>query len=73
MTPELMGTLCDHALGNYRVLVTLASELLAAAAEQEVPRLDEKLYLEVFAPPSRSSGKGKAQAARAEAAAGATR
>jgi type II secretory pathway predicted ATPase ExeA len=51
MTPELVATLCEHALGNYRVLMTMASELLAAAAERELARLDEKLYLEVFSPP----------------------
>jgi type II secretory pathway predicted ATPase ExeA len=51
MTAELMATLCDHALGNYRVLTTMAAELLAAAAQREAPQLDEKLYLEVFATP----------------------
>jgi len=58
MTPELMQTLCDHALGNYRVLTTMAAELLALAAQQELTQLDEKLYLEVFAtapPRSRKS------------------
>jgi type II secretory pathway predicted ATPase ExeA len=52
MTPELMATLADHALGNYRVLTTLGAELWAAAAQQERTQLDEKLYLEVFAPPA---------------------
>jgi type II secretory pathway predicted ATPase ExeA len=51
LTPELIATLCEHALGNYRVLMTMAAELLAAAAERELARLDEKLYLEVFSPP----------------------
>jgi len=51
LTPELAATLCEHALGNYRVLMTMAAELLAAAAERELARLDEKLYLEVFSPP----------------------
>jgi general secretion pathway protein A len=51
MTPELMHTLCDHALGNYRMMTTLAAELLAAAAQREATQLDEKLYLEVFAAP----------------------
>jgi len=54
MTPELMATLCDHAAGNYRVLTTLGAELLAAAAQRECTQLDEKLYLEVFAPPQKS-------------------
>ena len=51
MTPALQQTLCDHAAGNYRILTTLAAELLAAAAQRNLPQLDEKLYLEVFAQP----------------------
>jgi general secretion pathway protein A len=51
MTPELMQTLCDHAAGNYRVLTTMAAELLSTAAQRESTQLDEKLYLEVFADP----------------------
>ncbi|MEY2893896.1 MAG: hypothetical protein RJA98_3804 [Pseudomonadota bacterium] len=51
MTPTLRHTLCDHAAGNYRILTTMAAELLAAAAQRELPQLDEKLYLEVFAQP----------------------
>ena len=51
MTPALQQTLCDHAAGNYRILTTLAAELLAAAAQRDLPLLDEKLYLEVFAQP----------------------
>jgi len=49
MTRELIETLCDHALGNYRVLCTMAGELLAVAARRQLDVLDEKLYLEVFA------------------------
>ena len=48
MTPALMQTLCDHAIGNYRVLTGMAAELLASAAQQEITQLDEKLYLQVF-------------------------
>jgi len=51
MTPELVHTLCEHALGNYRVLTAMAAELLAAAAQRELPQLDEKLYLELFVQP----------------------
>jgi general secretion pathway protein A len=51
MTPQLRQTLCDHAAGNYRILTTLAAELLTAAAQRNLPQLDEKLYLEVFAQP----------------------
>jgi type II secretory pathway predicted ATPase ExeA len=49
MTTELRLTLADHAAGNYRVMMNLADELLAVAAERELARLDEKLFLEVFA------------------------
>ncbi len=56
MTAELAHTLCEHAVGNYRVLTTMAAELLDAAASRELPQLDEKLYLELFATP-RSHGK----------------
>jgi len=48
MTTELKATLADHAAGNYRVLMNLCDELLAVAADRELRRLDEKLYLEVF-------------------------
>ena len=56
MTRELMNTLCDHAVGNYRVLTSMAAELLARAAQHELTQLDEKLYLRVFAAtPARKS------------------
>src|SRR5271155_1196549 len=48
MTTELKATLADHAAGNYRVLMNLADELLPVAADRDLPRLDEKLYLDVF-------------------------
>jgi len=51
MTPQLRHTLCDHAAGNYRILTTMAAELLAVGAQREIPQLDEKLYLDVFAQP----------------------
>jgi general secretion pathway protein A len=50
MTDELMDTLVDHAAGNYRVLMTMAADLLAHGMRREVERLDEKLYLEVYRP-----------------------
>jgi general secretion pathway protein A len=54
MTPQLRHTLCDHAAGNYRIMTTLAAELLAAAAQRDLPVLDEKLYLDVFVQPDTS-------------------
>ena len=61
MTPELMQILCDHAMGNYRALCTMAGEILAAGTQQEKAQLDEKLYIECFAVPQ-SSRKQKRQA-----------
>jgi type II secretory pathway predicted ATPase ExeA len=53
MSTELKGTLADHAAGNYRVMMNLADELLSIAADKELPRLDEKLFLEAFGQSSR--------------------
>jgi general secretion pathway protein A len=54
MTSELRVTLADHSAGNYRVLMNLGDELLAIAAERELARLDEKLFLDVFAQPPKT-------------------
>jgi general secretion pathway protein A len=59
MTTELKATLADHAAGNYRILMNLSDELLAAAADRDLPHLDEKLYLEVFAHAPRPKPSGK--------------
>jgi general secretion pathway protein A len=50
-TPQLLDTLCEHAAGNYRVLLAMANELLDAATARDQATLDEKLYLEVFGQP----------------------
>ncbi len=57
MSKALQDTLVDHAAGNYRVLMNTADELLSAGFERQVPILDEKLFLEVFAPPRKSTQK----------------
>ena len=41
----------------------MAAELLGAAAQRDLPKLDEKLYLEVFAQPD-SAPKRRAPPAR---------
>jgi type II secretory pathway predicted ATPase ExeA len=64
MTPALRHTLCDHAAGNYRILTTMAAELLAAATQRELPLLDEKLYLEVFAQPEATAPRRTAARSR---------
>jgi len=49
LSPPLLQTLCEHASGNLRLLMHLAHDLLAAAAQQERDTIDEKLFFEVFA------------------------
>lgn len=51
MTTELKVTIAEHAAGNYRVMMNIADELLVAAAERDIPQLDEKLYFDVFQTP----------------------
>jgi type II secretory pathway predicted ATPase ExeA len=60
MTKDLMAALADHALGNYRVLMNMAAELLATGAERELSQLDEKLFLEVFGAPRKAAMAARA-------------
>ena len=64
MTPELRHTLVDHAAGNYRLCIGMAAELLMAAAQRDLPVLDEKLYLQVFAAPATQHPRRPAAGAR---------
>lgn len=48
MTEELMRTVAEHAAGNYRIMMTMAGELLDAAVQRDAKQLDEKLYLELY-------------------------
>jgi type II secretory pathway predicted ATPase ExeA len=50
LSTELKATLAEHAAGNYRVMMNIADELLAAAVERDLSSLDEKLYFDVFQP-----------------------
>jgi type II secretory pathway predicted ATPase ExeA len=50
MTDELVATLAAHAANNLRVLNQMAAELLNAAAERNLPRIDESLFFELFSP-----------------------
>jgi general secretion pathway protein A len=52
MSATLKHTLCERAGGNYRVMTNMAAQLLAVAAQRQLPSLDDKLYLDVFAAPS---------------------
>jgi hypothetical protein len=57
-----VGELCDHAAGNYRILVSMAAELLVTAAQREITTLDEKRYLQVFSVLARSTARRAAPA-----------
>lgn len=48
MSDALMRTLCEHAVGNYRILIGMAADLLAQAAEDERIELDEQLYFDYY-------------------------
>lgn len=47
LSSAVQDTLVEHAAGNYRVLMTLAGELLMLACEREAAQIDEKLYFEI--------------------------
>jgi general secretion pathway protein A len=64
MTAELKHTLCEHAIGNYRALTNMGAEVLSTGAKRHLPKLDEKLYLEVFAPPGASPSAQRTQRPR---------
>jgi len=64
MTKELMDTLVDHAAGNFRTLFTMSAELLDAALQRDVRRLDEKLFLEVYTPTSKTTATVPSTATR---------
>jgi general secretion pathway protein A len=48
MNAPVQNALCEHAAGNYRLLMNMAHELLSLALSREVPQIDEKLFFEAF-------------------------
>jgi general secretion pathway protein A len=48
MNASVQNALCEHAAGNYRLLMNMANELLALALGRELPQIDEKLFFEAF-------------------------
>jgi hypothetical protein len=65
MTAQLRAMLCDHATGNYRVLTTMAAQLLGAAVQRQAALIDEKLYFDVFADAKRPvAGKPRGRTGR---------
>ncbi|MFH1809427.1 MAG: AAA family ATPase [Pseudomonadota bacterium] len=57
LTEGLRDALVEHAAGSPRVLTTMGAELLAVAAARELPRLDEKLFLELYSIQPRTASR----------------
>ena len=57
---ELVATLCEHAAGNYRALMTMANDLLVNGAQREVKHLAEKLFFDSYTPTSEPTTKSVA-------------
>lgn len=48
MTKDLMLTLADRSMGNYRALMHMADDLLTEGVKRQLPQLDQQLFLERF-------------------------
>ena len=59
MSEELILTLSAHAANNLRVLNQMAAELLASAAQQNLPRIDESLFFQLFSPSAAKPRRGR--------------
>lgn len=46
MTKELIYTLAEYSMGNYRAMMNLADDVLVEGLKREAPQLDERLFLE---------------------------
>ena len=64
MTQEVIAAICDHAQGNMRALMIMASELLDTAAQREARQIDETLFFEICAMPAASEAKAASRRRR---------
>jgi general secretion pathway protein A len=48
MSKDLIRTIADHSVGNFRVMLTTCDELFTKAIEKDLPQMDEGLFLEVY-------------------------
>lgn len=48
VTDSLKDVLVKHSAGNPRVMCNIGADLLAAAVDKDLPRLDDELFLKVF-------------------------
>jgi len=61
MTQQLIEALAAHSANNLRMLNQMAAELLNAAADRNLPRIDESLFFEMFSPTGSKPGNRKAR------------
>ena len=59
MTPVLIKTLSEHAMGNLRTMMMMANELLAIASEKEQRQLDENLFFDIHRNATNKKRSGK--------------
>lgn len=50
MTNELIELLAEHAMGNLRAMMNMASNILMEGVAKEALKLDEKLFFELYTP-----------------------
>jgi type II secretory pathway predicted ATPase ExeA len=63
ISPAVIGAMCDHAMGNLRVLTTMGAELLDAAIQRDKDRIDEDLFFELYQPAAASNRSRRRSAA----------
>ena len=59
ISQQVINALSEHAAGNYRALMNMANDLLAAALRRELDQIDEKLFFEVFSMDPKPSSRVK--------------
>ena len=59
ISQSVINALSEHAAGNYRTLMNMANDLLAAALRRELDQIDEKLFFEVFSLEPKASARTK--------------
>ena len=52
-----LGASSSAIIEDYRIFIAMVAELLMSAAQREITVLDEKLYLQVFAPPETQTAR----------------
>lgn len=59
MTPNLIQTVAEHAMGNVRAMIMIGDKLLNNAAERKARILDENLFFETIKSEIKKNRQGK--------------